>query len=50
MKSILIAFALLFTGVLSAQQMELDGKVYGSITSTYKAKLSKEVSPQVFHD
>ena len=52
MKSILITFALLFTGVLSAQQMELDGKVYGSITSVmYKeAKLSNEVSPQIFHE
>lgn len=52
MKSILITFALLITGVLSAQQMELDGKVYGSITSRmYKeAKLSNEVSPQIFHE
>ena len=52
MKSILITFALLFTGVVSAQQMEFDGKVYGSITSTmYKeAKLSSEVSPQIFHE
>ncbi len=52
MKSILIALVLLITGVLNAQQMELNGNVYGSITSTmYKeAKLSKEVSPQVFHD
>lgn len=52
MKSILITLALLVTGVLSAQQMELDGEVYGSITSKmYKeAKLNKEVNPQVFHE
>lgn len=52
MKSILITFALLIAGVLSAQQMELNGNVYGSITSTmYKeAKLSNEVSPQIFHE
>ena len=48
----LITLALLITGVLSAQQIELNANVYGLITSTmYKeAKLSKEVSPQIFHE
>jgi hypothetical protein len=52
MKTLTLTLAILFSGILSAQQIELNGKTYGSITSSmYKeAKLTKEVSPLIFHE
>lgn len=52
MRNLILIVILLFTGLVHGQELDLNGKVYGSVTSAmYKeAKLRTGVTPKEFHE
>lgn len=52
MRNLVLIVILLFTGLVHGQELDLNGKVYGSVTSAmYKeAKLRTGVTPKEFHE